>query len=160
MLQKRSGAIANVTEASGVNDAAPDTLRVLVVEDDPHLQEIYALAIRSLPFSVSLETAYDGFTGLIKAGSKRPHIIIADLMLPGMDGFRMIRSLLEMPETQATTIYVISALTSAEIEERGGLPAGVQAIVKPAPLALVMRLLSDEHRKLFGSRPNDIPQAN
>ena len=160
MLQKRSGALGSTTEPDGTQDSNPETLRVLIVEDDPHLQEIYALAIRSLPFSVSLETAYDGFSGLIKAGSKRPHIIIADLMLPGMDGFRMIRSLLEMNETQSSTIFVISALTSAEIQERGGLPEGVQAIVKPAPLALVMRLLSDEHRKLSGAGFAESHQAS
>ncbi|MFA5597884.1 MAG: helix-turn-helix domain-containing protein [Pusillimonas sp.] len=149
MLQQRNGVGTdeshNTRNPPGTEDNA---LRVLVVEDDPHLQEIYTLVINSLPFSVDLDTAGDGFGGLIKAGSKQPHVIIADLMLPGMDGFRMIRALLEMPETQATTIYVISALTSAEIEERGGLPQSVQAIVKPAPLALITRLLSDEYRKL------------
>ena len=148
MLQQRNGPGTANTHDTGVALSRNQALRVLVVEDDPHLQEIYKLVISSLPFTVELETADDGYGGLIKAGSKRPHVIIADLMLPGMDGFRMIRSLLDMPETRSTTIYVISALTSAEIQERGGLPEGVHAIVKPAPLALVMRLLSDEQRKL------------
>ena len=150
MLRQRS--VSSGTERTLHTPSSSTTheveLRVLIVEDDPHLQEIYTLAIRSLPFPISLETANDGFGGLIKAGSRRPHVIIADLMLPGMDGFRMIRSLLELPETQHSLIYAVSALTSAEIEERGGLPDTVQAIVKPAPLALIMRLLSEEYRKL------------
>ena len=153
MLRQRVQPIERRSNLADDQASSPDqkALRVLIVEDDPHLQEIYELAIGSLPFPVDLETAHDGFGGLIKAGSKRPHIIIADLMLPGMDGFRMIRSLLDLPETQNTTIYVISALTSTEIEERGGLPDAVQAIVKPAPLAVVMRLLSDEYRALVSA---------
>ena len=151
MLQKRSAPPKTTTGTPEVTDQTEtpqQALRVLVVEDDPHLQEIYQLAISGLPFKVELETAYDGFTGLIRAGRSKPDVIIADLMLPGMDGFRMIRSLLDTPETKDIAIYVISALTSAEIEERGGLPPHVQTLVKPAPLTLIMRLLTDEHRKI------------
>lgn len=149
MLQKRSRSRQQLSDGHKPYPAQDkDTLRVLVVEDDPHLQEIYKLGISGLPFKVELETAFDGFSGLIRAGRMRPHVIIADLMLPGMDGFRMIRSLLDTPETANIKIYVISALTSAEIVERGGLPEQVQSFVKPAPLALVMRLLSDEFKKI------------
>ena len=150
LLQNRQSGTANSASDNAVEPglAATPPLRLLIVEDDPHLQAIYEMAVSSLPFPIELQTAQDGFGGLIKAGAQQPHVIIADLMLPGIDGFRMIRRLLELPETRNAKIYVISALTSSEIEERGGLPHTVQALVKPAPLAVVLRLLSDEYRQL------------
>jgi len=123
-------------------------LRVVVVEDDVHLQTMYELTLTSLPFPLTLKMAGDGFSGLVRIGQFRPHVIIADLNLPGLDGFRMIRALKEAPESRDADLYVISALTPEDILDRGGLPDGVVALAKPVPMSTLESLMQQAHDRL------------
>jgi DNA-binding response OmpR family regulator len=65
--------------------------RVLIVEDDPDI----ALGLRtSLEIEgYAAEVAGDGLSGLDRVRADRPDLVILDLMLPGMDGYRVLRSL-------------------------------------------------------------------
>jgi excisionase family DNA binding protein len=126
-------------------DAGP--LRVVVVEDDVHLQTMYELTLNSLPFDLTLKLAGDGFTGLVRIGEFRPHVVIADLNLPGLDGFRMIRALKEAPESRDARLLVISALTREDIEDRGGLPADVEVLLKPVPMSVLERAMIEANEK-------------
>lgn len=73
--------------------------RVLIIEDNADL----AYGLRSnLEFEGhEVEVAEDGVAGLDRARASRPELVILDLMLPGMDGYRVLRALreerLEMP---------------------------------------------------------------
>lgn len=123
-------------------------LRVVVVEDDVHLQTLYELTLTSLPFPLELKMAGDGFSGLMRIGQFRPHVIIADLNLPGLDGFRMIRALREAPESRDAELYVVSALTPEDIRDRGGLPQGVSSLSKPVPMSALESLMHQAHERL------------
>lgn len=132
-------------------------LRVVVVEDDPHLQTVYELALTCLPFPLDLRIAGDGFSGLVRIGEFRPHVIIADLNLPGLDGFRMIRALKEAPESRDAEVIVISALTSVDIADRGGLPADVQVLAKPVPISTLEKLMMKSSQRLLTQAPREAP---
>ncbi|CAM3687933.1 Response regulatory domain-containing protein [Bordetella sputigena] len=128
---------------------AQGPLRVVVVEDDPHLQTVYELALTCLSFPLDLRIAGDGFSGLVRIGKFRPHVIVADLNLPGLDGFRMIRALREAPESRDAEVIVISALTSADIADRGGLPADVKVLSKPVPISSLEKLMAEAYQRLL-----------
>ena len=66
-------------------------------------------------------------------GREPPDLLIADLRMPGLDGFEMIRRLRENPVASRVAIVVVSALTSAEISAEGGLPDDVTVYRKPVP---------------------------
>jgi CheY-like chemotaxis protein len=66
-------------------------------------------------------------------GSTTPDLLITDLHMPGMDGFEMLKVLSEAPEAAKTTIVVVSGLDAAAIENKGGLPAGIEVLQKPIP---------------------------
>ncbi|GEM29823.1 DNA-binding response regulator [Nocardia neocaledoniensis NBRC 108232] len=74
---------------SGLSEA-PEA-RVLVVDDEPMIVELLAVSLRYQGFEVA--TAADGAEGLDKARSFRPQALIVDVMMPGMDGFGLLRRL-------------------------------------------------------------------
>ncbi|PKV78115.1 response regulator transcription factor [Nocardia fluminea] len=74
---------------SGVPDV-PEA-RVLVVDDEPMIVELLAVSLRYQGFEVS--TAADGAEALDRARTFRPQALIVDVMMPGMDGFGLLRRL-------------------------------------------------------------------
>ncbi|TSD96523.1 response regulator transcription factor [Skermania sp. ID1734] len=71
--------------------AATAEARVLVVDDEPMIVELLSVSLRFQGFEV--ETASDGAQGLDRARSFRPDALIVDVMMPGMDGFGLLRRL-------------------------------------------------------------------
>ena len=106
---------------------------VVVVEDNAQQLRMYEKQFKSWCTDVNLVTAKDGYEGLVKIGQTSPRIIITDLKMPNMDGFQMIKALKRMPDLEDCTIIVVSGLTKDEIEEKAGLPDGVELFIKPIP---------------------------
>ncbi len=108
------------------------TLDLLIAEDEPMLRTLYESTIDSWNLPIRLRMVENGFDGLIEVGQRTPDILIADLMMPGMDGFEMIRRLREKPELAQMDIIVISAIERHLIAEKG-LPGDVTVFGKPIP---------------------------
>ena len=116
--------------------AANDALKVVVVEDDQDLLRLIELSLSGLPSPTEVRSAKDGFAGLVLIGQFLPDLVIADLNMPGMDGFRMIQSLIGS-EFAPTKIIASTALSPADIELKGGLPDSVEILQKPYSLDLL-----------------------
>lgn len=122
-------------------------LRVLVVEDDEALRRIYEIRLSSWGIAPVVETATDGFDGLVKIGLRRPDLLISDLQMPHLDGFQMIRSLRAMSDCAAMKIVVVTGLSSHEVEVAGSLPPEVPVFSKPVPFAeieAIARTMAEE----------------
>jgi len=116
---------------------APDArLKVAIVEDDPDVVTLLQMMLTGLDFPCDVQTRSDGFKGLILLGTFRPDVLIADLNMPDMDGFRMLRSI-QGSEFAPRKIIVTTALSTSEITERGGVPAEALVLQKPYPLSLL-----------------------
>jgi excisionase family DNA binding protein len=122
----------NLPKMSG---SAP--ISILVVEDDPHLLEMYQLQMQLWRCRPNVATATDGFSALVQMGLKTPDLLVTDLKMPGMNGFEMLQRLVQMPETSQTEIVVVTSLDSEEIAAQGGLPPGVKILKKPLDMAQV-----------------------
>ena len=116
-------------------DAADHRFRILVVEDEESLRQLYELKLDSWDLPLEILTTANGYEALLIIGDKRPDLLVADLSMPAMDGFRMIRTLKSSAEFRDLEIVVVSALDATEIEDRGGLPDGVRVFRKPIPFA-------------------------
>jgi excisionase family DNA binding protein len=106
--------------------------RVLVVDDDPQICRLIADLIRRLAPQVETEIARDGFEAGVKVESFRPHALVLDLMMPGMDGFEVCRKLRERPTLNHIRIVAITGFPSQENVDRV-LAAGADACL-PKPL--------------------------
>ena len=81
---------------------------VLIVEDDTFLSNIYKTKFDMEGFGVI--TADDGEAGLAMAKSKKPDIILLDILLPKMDGFTVLKELKADKETQNIPVILLTNL--------------------------------------------------
>lgn len=128
VLAGRAEAMADGTQAA----APPPPKKILLVDDDPTLLRLYELEIAGWGLHVETVKAGNGYEALIRIGEARPDLLISDLTMPGMDGFRMIRSLRANPAYAAMPIIVISGLERATVVAMA-LPDDIPVLSKPAP---------------------------
>lgn len=114
---------------------------VLIVEDEPIQRQLLQKKIASLGAEVSVRTAYNGVEGLIKIGERQPNVLITDLLMPGLDGFHLLKTLVDSPLVRPLQIIVVTSLADEEIAEQGGLPAGVATFHKPVRVAALLTML-------------------
>ncbi len=106
--------------------------KALIVEDHPEMVEILTLQLERLGFTVI--SANNGTEGVEKAIKERPHLILMDIMMPGMDGRDAIRIIRCNPETKDIPILVVTVLFR-ESEQRKCLEVGCSDyFVKPFTL--------------------------
>jgi excisionase family DNA binding protein len=130
-------ALSQVQEAQAGNPTQQDNpnreLLMLVVEDYPALRRLYEVKVRGWNLPIKVITAADGYEALISIGNNKPDLLVTDLRLPGMNGFKMINAICSMPELSDVKIVVVSGLEVAEIASRGGIPNGIPVLPKPIP---------------------------
>ena len=90
---------------------------ILIIEDDVFLSELMAKKLKDSGFKVV--KAIDGQEGLEKAASLKPNLILLDLILPGMDGFEVLKRLKSNPNTDSIPVIILSNLGQREDIERG-----------------------------------------
>ncbi|MEV4927589.1 response regulator transcription factor [Streptomyces roseoverticillatus] len=112
-------------------------MRILVVEDDRRLAELLRRGLVAEGFAV--EVAHDGRTGLHLAAEDAHDVIVLDVMLPGLNGYRVCARL---REAGIWTPVLMLTAKDGEYDEAEGLDTGADDYVtKPfSYVALVARL--------------------
>ena len=80
--------------------------RMLVVDDSPTIRAVLGKMLRQDGYTVSV--AGDGETALAMARSEKPELIFLDIVMPGMNGFAVLRTLRREPDTHGIPIVMIS----------------------------------------------------
>ena len=138
---------AAVAAEEQAQDEAAGGLRVLVIDDNRDSADSATDVLRLLGNQV--ESAYDGETGVQVARRFRPHMILLDLAMPGMDGYEARRRL--NAEAGASAAYLV-AMTGFgnEDDKKRTRDAGFEAhLTKPVELDALIALLN-EARTRFG----------
>jgi two-component system, sensor histidine kinase len=104
-------------------------LRVLVVEDNVDLAQLTSVLLVHHGFDVA--TAADGHIAIERAVSFRPHVILLDIGLPGMDGYQVADALRADPRTKDALIIAISAYDRDDYPGRSGQAGFDHHLVKP-----------------------------
>lgn len=129
--------------------------RVLVIDDDPKLRYIIELNLLAAGHEVFL--AEDGPTGLELAKSKMPDLVILDVMMPGMSGFNVCKTVREEPGFPDCSILILTARGEIADKEEGFLAGADDYLVKPFdPRELVWRSESLLRRL---RRPNPLDES-
>ncbi len=102
--------------------------RILVVEDSPITRQLISFALRELK-SVKIIEASDGIDGLKKLSSDSVNLIITDINMPEMDGFKFVGLIRKNDAYRNIPIIVITIATSKEDKEKA-LALGANAYIK------------------------------
>jgi CheY-like chemotaxis protein len=122
LLMARSAVPHTFEELSPTADDRPapspslNKERVLVVEDSRTIASVLKHFLELEGFAVLL--AADGLTGLEVARRERPHVIVTDVNMPGMDGLAMVKALRADPLTRDIAISMLTSETRPESEAK------------------------------------------
>jgi DNA-binding response OmpR family regulator len=131
-------------------------LRVLIVDDEAPIRLLCRVNLEAEQMDV-LEAA-DGLSGLEAARRERPDVILLDVMMPGLDGWRVAEELLEDPDTSSMPIVFLTARAELRDQARGLDLGGLDYVTKPFnPVELAQTIRDvisrveggerDEHRR-------------
>jgi DNA-binding response OmpR family regulator len=113
---------------SGYRDVDP-VAKVLVIDDEAPIRLLCRVNLEAENMEV-LE-AVDGKEGLERARAELPDVILLDVMMPGMDGWEVLRRLLEDEQTREIPIVFLTARAELRDRARGLELGGVDYVTKP-----------------------------
>jgi DNA-binding NarL/FixJ family response regulator len=103
---------------TGQDDPAADRpARILIVDDEPLNVDYLAQELESSGFIA--ETADNGLEALERVAAAPPDLVLLDVMMPGMDGISVLRTLKDDPETRLIPVVLMTALNAVEDRVRG-----------------------------------------
>ncbi len=114
--------------------------RVLVIEDNKDAGESLRMLLELLGHEARV--AVTGAAGVEEARRWRPEVVVCDLGLPGMDGFKVAQALRQAPETARVRLIALTGYGQEE-DQRKALAAGFDAyLVKPADTEKLLRVIA------------------
>ena len=126
--------------------------KILIVEDYPHIVDVLKIRLESAGYQVV--AAGDGQEGLNLARSEKPDLIMLDVMLPKINGYKVCRFLKFDAKYKNIPIFLLTARGKPEDIETGKATGADEYIIKPYDpqelLALIRRYLAPS---------KDVPQA-
>ena len=127
--------------------------RILVIEDNPDLA--YGLRNNLEIEGYEVEVAKDGTRGLSRARTASPDLVVLDLMLPGMDGFRVLRALRE--DGHGMPVLILTA-RGEEADKVRGLRLGADDYVtKPFGVLELLARIEALLRRVVAPKKNGGP---
>jgi two-component system OmpR family response regulator len=118
--------------------------RLLVVDDEPAIVELLSATLRFAGFDVA--TARNGSEALDVAASYQPDLLVLDVMMPGLDGFEVVRQL--RAKDQRVPVLFLTAKDSTEDKVAGLTLGGDDYITKPFSLEEVIARIHAVLRRL------------
>ncbi|HEY1419971.1 MAG TPA: response regulator [Candidatus Dormibacteraeota bacterium] len=109
-------------------EAVPDEVRVLLVEDDPSVAQMYKLKLELDGYRV--DVAADGVVALEIARNTVPDIVFLDIRLPRLDGLAVLRALRSDPATEPLPVVILSNFSERELVERGAALGALDHLIK------------------------------
>ncbi len=103
--------------------------KVLLIEDDPEIRSAVTIRLRAANYYVLCDS--DGESGLARALSLHPDVILLDVRLPGIDGFEVARRLKSRPELTRIPVIFLSACAQDSARRAAFAVGGVDYISKP-----------------------------
>ena len=128
--------------------------KIIVVEDDPMLGEIYVKKFSDAGFEMKLVTSGKAVEG--EVASYQPEMVLLDIVLPDMDGYEILEALSKNEATKSVPTYVFSNLSAKEDIERATSLGAKGFITKSSftPSQLV-----EEVKKILGSQGTETAVA-
>jgi len=136
-------------KAGGTNNPAQGEAKVLIVEDDKFLRDLIVQKLKREGFAIF--EAVDGEEGLKITKEKHPDIILLDLILPGQDGFEVLRRIKSDTSIAQIPVIVLSNLGQKEDMDRAMSGGAEDFMVKAhfTPGEIIAKVKSVLKKKYF-----------
>lgn len=130
----------------------PEDIKLLLVDDEPNILQFLDMGLQNEGFQVM--TAQDGISAVNAAKEFEPHVVILDVMMPGIDGFEVCKML-----KKTRNVAVIMLTAKEEVEDRvKGLTLGADDyMVKPFSF---QELLARIHARVRNQFPHLLIEAS
>jgi CheY-like chemotaxis protein len=113
--------------------------RVLLVDDSMEHLEMYQ---SMLDGEAVVRTAARGEEALAIVGAEPLDIIVLDVMMPGMDGWEVLRALKEQQETAALPVVMLTSLDAQDVPARARQLGAAAVLMKPCPVERLLLVLN------------------
>ncbi|MBI3109832.1 response regulator [Candidatus Daviesbacteria bacterium] len=131
----------------------PQSKKILLVEDEDFIRELYVRQLTKAGFQV--KSAVDGPSGLETLKAETFDLLLLDIMLPGMNGLQVLREFkTQNPSSPMTTILLTNLGQEAVIKE--GFELGAQAYLIKASYT-PDQVVNEVKNALFGGQPAPPP---
>ena len=120
--------VARFARERGIEIAGLKTT-VLVVDDDRQLNNFLVAMFTAHEAELEIHSAYDGFEAGRLVQQHQPDIVLLDIMMPGMDGVEVCRSIKGEPSTAGANVVAMTGHHSEQLERRV-LEAGASVLLK------------------------------
>lgn len=123
--------------------------KILIIDDDESYAEMTREVLREKIESCEVAISHDGYEALILLGESKPDLVLLDLMMPGIDGFKMLELISNRKGTHQLKVLVLSGNLSSAAIERLKRSRADHWLAKPVSLAELLHsvqnlLTSDE----------------
>jgi diguanylate cyclase (GGDEF)-like protein len=119
----------DLSEDPQARSAPPSGGSVLVVDDDPFIARLLEIELKAAGYDVRV--ANDGLQALELARQECPELVLADVMMPNMDGFELTRQLRQDSRTSAVSVIMLTARGLSADKLEGFSVGADDYIVKP-----------------------------
>lgn len=97
------------------------TKKILIVDDDPFILEMYMMKFKEEGFGV--ETVTDGKNGLKKCKEYDPDLVLLDIVMPGLDGFEVLKEIKKENQHRPQVVLLTNLGQKEDIDKGMGLGA-------------------------------------
>ncbi|MBE7451491.1 MAG: response regulator [Kofleriaceae bacterium] len=115
--------------------------RVLAVDDDTIQLKALGRAFKRHADKVEVTLVENGIDALVEIGSLRPHLLLIDIYMPGIDGIEVCRRLKANPVTKDIVVIVTSGRLTGELEQSARAAGARRVLRKPVDVATVLEEL-------------------
>jgi CheY-like chemotaxis protein len=116
-------------------------LRILIVDDDPHVLKLLRAAVKEFYPAAEVHEAADGFAAGQKTIGLIPALVILDLRLPGIDGYKVCRAIRQDPRLKDVKVLAVTGYHLEEARAKA-LEAGADDfLAKPITLDALSKKL-------------------
>jgi len=116
------------------------TKKILVAEDDLTNQKLLSFALQKMNFNVLI--ASNGQEAVDQANTEKPDLILMDIMMPVMDGYRALELLKSNPETASIPIVALTARAMLSDRQRAKQAGCNDYIAKPFEITELRNVIS------------------
>lgn len=116
--------------------------KILVVDDDEKLNRAICRLLQKIDPGLRIESAADGFEAGQKSFELKPDLVILDLMLPGMDGFKVCENLKNEKRTKKPMVLAITGFDNEETRTKIFACGADEYLPKPFDLKTFAKVIS------------------